>query len=174
MILLLMRLPAKSEKSGRASQDAWLDLEKARARLEPLEREIENLHQSISQQEDHLKQLNAEFTDAQQSLQKAGRNCPTCPVWSRVLRIGRKSQCFAASAGAAAQRCAGARRLEKAARQTHSEKSSLTNQIAQLKILERAFGKDGIPALLIEQALPEIESHANEILDRLSDGQHVG
>ena len=36
--------------------------------------------------------------------------------------------------------------------------------------LERAFGKDGVPALLIEQALPEIESKANETLDRLSSG----
>jgi hypothetical protein len=36
--------------------------------------------------------------------------------------------------------------------------------------LERAFGKDGVPALLIEQALPQIEDKANELLDRLSDG----
>ena len=35
---------------------------------------------------------------------------------------------------------------------------------------ERAFGKDGVPALLIEQALPEIEAHANDLLDRLSNG----
>ena len=36
---------------------------------------------------------------------------------------------------------------------------------------ERAFGKDGVPALLIEQALPQIEEKANDLLDRLSDGQ---
>jgi exonuclease SbcC len=44
-------------------------------------------------------------------------------------------------------------------------------QIEQHKTLERAFGKDGVPALLIEQALPQIEEKANELLDRLSDGQ---
>ena len=37
--------------------------------------------------------------------------------------------------------------------------------------MERAFGKDGVPALLIEQSLPQIEMKANELLDRLSDGQ---
>jgi exonuclease SbcC len=37
-------------------------------------------------------------------------------------------------------------------------------------MLERAFSKDGIPALLIEQALPQIEMKANEILGRLSGG----
>jgi exonuclease SbcC len=42
-------------------------------------------------------------------------------------------------------------------------------QIGRYKALERAFGKDGVPALLIEQALPEIEMKANEILGRLSD-----
>jgi exonuclease SbcC len=59
-------------------------------------------------------------------------------------------------------------RKQKAAR---TEEKGLNNQqIANLKILEKAFGKDGVPALLIEQALPEIESHANDILDRLSSG----
>ena len=37
-------------------------------------------------------------------------------------------------------------------------------------MLERAFGKDGVPALLIEQALPEIETQANDLLDRLTNG----
>ncbi|MBN2258782.1 MAG: hypothetical protein JW704_13355 [Anaerolineaceae bacterium] len=45
-----------------------------------------------------------------------------------------------------------------------------TGKIAELRILERAFGKDGVPALLIEQALPDIEAQANQILDQLSDG----
>ena len=43
-------------------------------------------------------------------------------------------------------------------------------QAARLKTLEAAFGKNGIPALLIEQSLPQIETQANEILDRLSNG----
>ncbi|MFA5151912.1 MAG: SMC family ATPase [Clostridia bacterium] len=49
------------------------------------------------------------------------------------------------------------------------ERDQIITSISQLKILEKAFGKDGIPTLLIEQALPDIEAHANEILDRLSD-----
>jgi len=51
-----------------------------------------------------------------------------------------------------------------------SERAGLAVQIGRHKSLERAFGKDGVPALLIEQALPQIESKANELLDRLSDG----
>lgn len=52
-----------------------------------------------------------------------------------------------------------------------SKRETLALQIGRHKSLERAFGKDGVPALLIEQALPEIESRANEVLDRLSNGQ---
>jgi exonuclease SbcC len=52
-----------------------------------------------------------------------------------------------------------------------SAREALALQIGRYKALERALGKDGVPALLIEQALPEIESKANELLDRLSDGQ---
>lgn len=37
--------------------------------------------------------------------------------------------------------------------------------------LATAFGKDGIPALLIEDALPEIEQEANNLLAKLTDNQ---
>ncbi|MBY0109577.1 MAG: SMC family ATPase [Candidatus Babeliaceae bacterium] len=40
--------------------------------------------------------------------------------------------------------------------------------------IAQAVGKDGIQALLIEQALPEIEQEANVLLEKLTDGQaHV-
>ena len=42
------------------------------------------------------------------------------------------------------------------------------------KHLRTAFGKHGIPSLIIEETLPEIEERANTILDRLTDGRmHV-
>lgn len=41
--------------------------------------------------------------------------------------------------------------------------------IRDLEQVQKAFGKDGVPAMLIEQAIPELEDQANEILSRLSD-----
>ncbi|MBU2609791.1 MAG: ATP-binding cassette family protein, partial [Chloroflexi bacterium] len=49
-----------------------------------------------------------------------------------------------------------------------TERGEFGLAIGRYKSLERAFGKDGVPALLIEQALPEIEANANKILGRLS------
>jgi len=52
-----------------------------------------------------------------------------------------------------------------------TERETFARQIGQFKQLETAFGKDGVPALLIEQALPTIEARANELLERLSEGE---
>ncbi len=37
--------------------------------------------------------------------------------------------------------------------------------------LKKAFGKNGIPAMIIETAIPELESEANELLARMTDGR---
>ncbi|MFZ1040459.1 MAG: SMC family ATPase [Anaerolineales bacterium] len=73
--------------------------------------------------------------------------------------------------GAARQKVSVLDELRKRKADFSSTREALALQIAHHKTLERAFGKDGVPALLIEQALPEIEAKANELLDRLSDGQ---
>jgi len=38
--------------------------------------------------------------------------------------------------------------------------------------LVRAFSKNGIPVLILENALPELERIANDILSQMSNGQH--
>ncbi len=37
--------------------------------------------------------------------------------------------------------------------------------------LRAAFGKNGVPALIIETAIPELEAEANDLLDRMTDGR---
>jgi exonuclease SbcC len=73
--------------------------------------------------------------------------------------------------GAARQKVSVLVDLRKRKADLSATRETLALQIAHHKTLERAFGKDGVPALLIEQVLPQIESKANELLDRLSDGQ---
>ena len=60
--------------------------------------------------------------------------------------------------------------LKKRRKSLEGSRQELAHRTGLYKQLERAFGKDGVPALLIEQALPQIETRANEILDRLSNG----
>lgn len=54
-----------------------------------------------------------------------------------------------------------ARKLQKTARSEEGLYSKL----------RKAFGRDGIPSLIIEQTLPEIEDRANELLLRLTEGK---
>ena len=160
-----------AEKAGRASQEALLNLEKARAHLNPLEREIESLHASVDQQEARLKELTAELAQAQKTLQQNQANLPALTALEKdYYDLQEKVNSLMQFLAARRNDVLVLDNLKEQRTKLSTEKESLTAQIAQLKLLERAFGKDGIPALLIEQALPEIESDANEILDRLSDG----
>ena len=52
-----------------------------------------------------------------------------------------------------------------------TQRESITLRVARLKQLERACGRDGVQALLIERALPEIEERANTLLERLTGGR---
>lgn len=161
----------KAELTGRASQEAWLSLEKARSALAPLQREIEEAIQNIDQKEAHLHELENDFQEVQASYNQKKANLPDLTqlegeyytLQETVNRL-RDQMAQARNEVTVLER-----QREKKAQQI-SAKEATQRQIAQLKLLERAFGKDGIPALLIEQALPEIESNANEILDRLSNG----
>ena len=55
-----------------------------------------------------------------------------------------------------------------AAREAHREAE---RERGLYKHLKRAFGKHGIPSLIIEETLPDIEERANRLLDRLTNGQ---
>jgi exonuclease SbcC len=47
----------------------------------------------------------------------------------------------------------------------------IDDEIEEYSLLATAFGKNGIQALLIEQAIPEIEQEANVLLSRLTENQ---
>ena len=67
-----------------------------------------------------------------------------------------------------------ARRDREALRGRRRERKEAKSQQTLYKHLRTAFGKHGIPSLIIEQTLPDIEDRANGLLDRLSDGRmHV-
>lgn len=53
-----------------------------------------------------------------------------------------------------------------------SELAPKSLEWARYQTLIRAFGRDGIPALIIENAVPELERIANEILGQMSGGRH--
>ncbi len=48
-----------------------------------------------------------------------------------------------------------------------AEAEALHARLALLRLAERAFGRDGIPALIAENAVPQIEAEANRVLEAM-------
>jgi exonuclease SbcC len=49
--------------------------------------------------------------------------------------------------------------------------ASLQDEASLLDVLKTAFGKNGVPAMIIESAIPELEALANDLLRRMTEGR---
>lgn len=161
----------RAEMEARSAEEQYRRLEAARSALKPLEDEIASLQAQIVNLKSEIASQQSEHDEAAASLAAAESQAPDLESAERLLLdLQQEENVLNQEVGAARQKVAVLddlrRRLEKLA----DERAGLALSIGRHKILERAFGRDGVPALLIEQALPEIESKANELLDRLSDG----
>jgi exonuclease SbcC len=73
--------------------------------------------------------------------------------------------------GGARQRLAALEAYALQREQRLAEREELTDNLALYRDLREAFSKRGVPAMIIETAVPELENAANQLLARLSDGQ---
>jgi exonuclease SbcC len=89
----------------------------------------------------------------------------------QLLEVQESENTMRQEVGAAKQRVAVLDDLRQRKAELDEQREKLAAQVGEFQSLERAFGKDGVPAMLIEQALPQIELRANEVLERLSGGQ---
>ncbi len=160
------------EQAGREAESDLRDLEQARAASGPVEREIAGLEEQLTEQQVALDELILSHDDAAANFAAAEVDLPDLlEAESNLHDSQERENRLRMEVGGAKQKVAVLDTLRERRAGLLEERETLTQQIADLKQLERAFGKDGIPALLIEQALPEIEETANELLSRLSDGR---
>jgi exonuclease SbcC len=161
----------RSEREGRTAAENFHALERAKAALDPLENEIVNLHGQISGIRADIQTQQATYDEAAASLAAAESQAPDIHQAQRdFLDIQEQENRVRLEVGAAQQKVLVLDDLKARRKTFEAEREILALKIGQYKQLERAFSKDGIPALLIEGALPQIEIKANEILERLSGG----
>jgi exonuclease SbcC len=160
----------RTEFQARPAETTYRALESARAALKPLEDEIANLNSQITTLAAEIANQQVEHQVAVEALDASEAQAPDLDGAERTLFDSqeRENQ-LNQEVGAARQKVTVLDDLRKRKKKLEVERGELGLQIGRYKALERAFGKDGVPALLIEQALPEIEMKANEILGRLSD-----
>jgi exonuclease SbcC len=162
----------EQENDLRSIEDDFSNLKSAKEVSKQIESEIRNLEAEIKERLGEIKDLERDALVAQTKLEAAHTQSPNLDEAERELFHLRESENKTRSElGGAKQRVdvLSTQRARKA--EFAKEREMLQQRVVQHKTLERAFGKDGVPALLIEQALPQIEEKANELLDRLSDGQ---
>ena len=156
----------------RSAEEVQNNLKLAKEVSRQIESEIENLEGERQTRQEETEQLKEEYEAAAQTLSAAELNSPNLDEAERELfRLREDENRIRSQLGGAQQRVDILKTQRTRRADFEKEREELHRQIAQHKTLERAFGKDGVPALLIEQALPEIEEKANELLERLTDGQ---
>ena len=160
----------RTELQARHAEAEYRAIESARAALKPLEDEIANLHSEIENRQSEVDRQQTEYDGAVSVLSVIESQTPDLDAAERSLfDLQERENQLQQEVGAARQKVTVLDDLRKRKKTLEAERGDLGMQIGHYKALERAFGKDGVPALLIEQALPEIEMKANQILGRLSD-----
>jgi exonuclease SbcC len=162
----------QAELKAREAEGAFRDLEKARTAVESLRREIETLTTAASALDEEIAHGQQQLTELESQIAAQKEKLPDAQAMEGELEgLRHEENSLRQQVGAAQQMVAVLDKQRERKVELTREIDSLKKDIAHLKTLETAFGRDGIQALLIEQALPEIELQANDILDRLTSGR---
>ncbi len=160
-----------AEAEGRSTEEEFSSLKSAREVSKQIEGEIANLESEVVNRKSEIANLDADYQTVKTNLESAAAQSPDLNKAERELFTLREDENETRSqVGAARQKVDTLTTLRSRKMDYTNQREELNQQIGHHKTLERAFGKDGVPALLIEQALPQIEQKANDLLDRLSDG----
>jgi len=156
---------------GVAIQEKKAGLDKAEAALKPLNREIEDLISQLANDETELKTMGSDLKKARLSLDRAKETSPdTRAAEDSLIECKEQEKVLERRVGAAQQKVTVLEKQKLRQEELETKRQEISQRVKQYLQLESAFGKDGVPALLIEQALPNIETKANQILDKLSNG----
>lgn len=161
----------KQELLARAAEADMRALDQAQAAAKPLGREITELEKQVTALEKELSLQRAAYKQAEDALTPQDAGLPDVETAERAMLASQeKENQLRQAVGAAQQEVAVLDTLRLRKTEFEGQREQLAHQVSQFQALERAFGKDGVPAMLIEQALPQIETKANQILDQLSAG----
>ncbi|MBL8097629.1 MAG: SMC family ATPase [Anaerolineales bacterium] len=168
----LHELKRKEEAELRAIEDDYLKLDKAKDLSKRIEKEIKELEEERGKKKEEVETAEKAYNEARQVLEKNEADAPNInEAENKFYELKEEENRIRDEVGAARQKVDVLATLRTRKTDFETQREELNQNILKHKSLERAFGKDGVPALLIEQALPQIEQKANDLLDRLSDSR---
>lgn len=146
---------SQAEVGIKTQQEAIMDLEKI---LQAKSKELEKSQAFEKDLEEHLETLRETEEVLQAQIQVKE------DLSEKVLELRGKY-------GEAKQLVSRTIQLEELYKDKQKEKVKLTSDKEIYEELGLAFGKKGIQAMIIEQAIPEIEDETNRLLDKLTEGR---
>ncbi len=164
---------ARRQRDGLADAvTRWQTLQQAQAAVKPLTTTLADLDAQIAAQEQTAADLKKQQETAAAQLEAMQTDPEQLKrVEDAVFQLREEQIAANRRVGAAEQRLGVLDDLRARREKLQDERTEVTQLAQRLKLLEKACGRDGVQALLIEQALPEIEERANELLERLTGGE---
>ena len=154
------------------SESRYQTLQTALTSLVHLQNALAGLEEQIAQQQEVVSGLQGEYEVAQTELLAVqGEVGDVLSAEKQLFALREENQHAQRKLGAAKSKVDVLHDVRQKQLALSAERDATARKIQQLKLLEKACGRDGVQALLIEHALPEIEAFANDLLDQLSDGE---
>lgn len=148
------------------------ELRQAEAAVKPLEDALADLGQRLTEQAELVETLAGQQETAVAHLESLRANSSDRrAIEDEVFRLREVQISINRRVGAAQQLVGVLDDLRRQQGQLQTERAALTQRVQRLALLEKACGRGGVQALLIEQALPDIEDRANELLERLTGSE---
>ncbi|NMB63145.1 MAG: SMC family ATPase [Chloroflexi bacterium] len=161
----------KEEQASRTVEKKQQELLIADNRLVPLQREMKTLQTQLLGIEQELKTLHKKRETAEAKYQQEAGNSPNVDeIKERLDALIEAENQQRTEVGGAQQLLVVIDQQKKRKQDIQADLRELNKEKTNFLLLEKAFGRDGVQALLMEEALPQMQMQANDILGRLSSG----
>lgn len=152
------------------AETAWQRLQIARNSFQHTQTELASRERELALESEALQELQARYKSAEADLVEAQTQAQDSrEVEESLASLQEEQDSFNRRLGEIGQSLATIQTQRERQKAMRAQMEVLKEQIRQYVKLETAFGKDGVPAMLIDQALPELQEQANDLLGRLSD-----
>ncbi|MFN2148264.1 MAG: AAA family ATPase [Anaerolineales bacterium] len=165
--LRLKERPALEKRLG--------ELQAAREHVDRSRRQLQKLNERIQRWQKELAEDLSQRQLLEKNIKASEARVQAAALTEADLEgLRREKRMADERVGGARQKLAALEAFETQQEQRQKERQGLSDDLSLYEALRDAFSKRGVPAMIIETAVPELERSANELLARMTDGRlHV-
>lgn len=160
----LQKRPALQKRAGEL-EAALAHTDEVAERVQATEKRIQRWKEDLAMEKQGLKSLEQQADQSERRLRAASLTREDLDRLRRVKRIADEK------VGGARQKLAALDALKTQRRKRQEERDQSAADLGLFEELREAFSKRGVPAMIIETVVPELERSANDLLGRLTDNR---